>query len=147
MKAPSPASHRPRGFQLRLVPTGPDAYGVRLEETDPDGAASHVVVEADSAQVHRVLPAVVGAVKTSGQAKTVLSSTRRAPIRLREEPGVRLGLLLLAAAPVRKTRRLQEFGDAVTTLTAEEAYYWYAKVTGPDSQRLRRALRLFLAGE
>ena len=104
-------------------------------------------MEADSDQVHRVLPAVVGAVKTSGQSKTVLSSTRRAPIRLREEPGVRLGLLLLAAAPVRKARRVQEFGDAVTTLTTEEAYYWYAKVTGPDSRRLRRAFRLFLAGE
>lgn len=141
------AAERPRGFRLRVLPNGTEGYGIRLEEADGTVTARGVVVEADAARVDRMLPAVLAAVRTSGYPKTALSPTRRGPITLREEPGVRLALLLLAAGPVRKARRVQDLGDAVAALTAEEAYYWYAKATGPDGPRLQRALRLFLARE
>ncbi len=93
------------------------------------------------------MPSLLDAVRLSGHAKTVLSAGRQEPIRLKEEAGVRLGVLLLAVKPLSKGRRLQEMADAVAAMTAEESYYWYAKVNQPEASRLRRALRLFLAEE
>ena len=64
-----------------------------------------------------------------------------------EEAGVRLGLVLLATDPIVKSRRLQEITEGVANMTGEETYYWYAKAVGSNADRVRRALRLFLADE
>jgi len=93
------------------------------------------------------MPALLEAVRKSGHAKTVLSPTRKRPVILEEEAGVRLGLLLLAIERVSKPRRIEDMRDGVAAMSGEETYYWYAKVTGNEGRRHRRALRLFLAGE
>ena len=93
------------------------------------------------------MPSVLRAVKASGHAKTVMSAARAKPIPLIEEEGVRLALLFIASAPVTKTRRIEEMASAVASMSTEEAYYWYAKCTGADADRIRRALRTFLSEE
>jgi len=138
---------RPRGFLLRVLPEGADEFGVVLDETNGHGQALSMVARADAPVVRRLLPALVGAVKASGHSKGVLSAGRKSPIRLNEEPGVRLGLALMAIAPLTKARRIQEISDGVASMAAEEAYYWYAKATGVDGVRRLRALRLFLSEE
>lgn len=136
-----------RGFHLLIEPADRDKYAVGLQETNGYPGSGRIVAKANADHVRRVMPSLLEAVRHSGHPKTVLSSSRRTPISLREEAGVRLGLVLLAADPIVKSRRLEGMAEGVSDMTAEEAYYWYAKVTGPDGRRLRRALRLFLVEE
>jgi hypothetical protein len=136
-----------RGFRLVLRPVGQDLYEIALEETNGTVGPGSVVVRAGTSQVRQVMPAIADAVRVSGHAKTVLSPHRQRPISLKEEAGVRLGLVLVATQPIAKARRIQEMADAVAGMTSEEVYYWYAKVTGSEGSRLQRSLRLFLSKE
>jgi hypothetical protein len=52
---------------------------------------------------------------------------------------------MITTAPIAKARRVDAMISGIAAMTAEEAYYWYAKATGPDAARIRRSLRLFLA--
>lgn len=136
-----------RGFRLVLEPLEQDYYGLVLEETNGAIENTRVVVRAGNTQVRQVMPAITDALRKSGHAKTILFSQRQKSITLKEEPGVRLGLVLVATRPVEKARRIQEMTDGVAAMTSEEVYYWYAKVTGAEGKRLQRSLRLFLSQE
>lgn len=146
----TPASkHRKvRGFRLRLLPVGPDEYSLALEETN--GSAESVpslISRTDADHTRRVLPSVLNAVRASGHAKSIVSAHRAKPVPLSEPEGVRLALILIATGPISKARRVDKMASAVEKMSTEEAYYWYAKCTGPDAARVRRALRVFLAEE
>jgi hypothetical protein len=144
---PAPAA-KVRGFSLQLQPAGPDEYGLVLEETNGSAATPPMLVaRADPDHTRRVLPSLINAVRASGHPKTVLFTHRAKPVPLREEDGVRLALLLIASGPVSKARRIEEMAAAVSGMSTEEAYYWYARCTGPEASRIRRALRVFLAEE
>jgi len=140
-------SSKPRGFRLLIHPAEIDTYGVALEEMNGSPAAGRIIARATPDHARRIMPSLLEAVRASGHSKTILSSSRRTPITLAEEAGVRLGLVLLATDRIVKSRRLEEMTEGVASMTGEETYYWYAKVTGRESRRLRRALRLFLAEE
>ena len=143
-----PPVKRVRGFQLCVQLSGPDDYGLLLEQTNGSAATAPLrVTRADPAHTRRLMASVLRAVKASGHAKTVMSAMQAKPVPITEEEGVRLALLFIASAPVTKTRRIEEMVSVVASLSTEEAYYWYAKCTGPDASRIRRAFRLFLAGE
>jgi len=50
--------------------------------------------------------------------------------------------------PLHKVSRMEEIISGIDRMSDEEAYYWYAKCTnGRNAQRLRKALRILLAGE
>ena len=137
-----------RGFRLNVLPEGGDSYGVLLEETNGDAMKPPVpVVHLDALRSRRVMASLLGAVKASGLPKSALSPARRKPLPLTEEAGVRLALVLVATAPIRRARRAEAMADAVEAMSVEEAYYWYARSIGTDAARIRRALRLFLAGD
>ncbi len=143
-----------RAFRLHLVPAPArpgegDRYGIRLEEAYADGerTLAATVASATPLQASRVLDALVVSVRTSGHQAGVLSATRKKPIPLDEAAGVRLALALLAARPVSKPDRIRRIVAGVSLMSTEETYYWYAKAVGPDADRVRRALRLFLAEE
>ncbi|MGB0091185.1 MAG: hypothetical protein WBP81_01395 [Solirubrobacteraceae bacterium] len=53
----------------------------------------------------------------------------------------------MATSPISKTRRIDKMASVIEGMSTEEAYYWYAKCTGPNAARVRRALRVFLAEE
>lgn len=143
-----------RAFRLNLVPAGAragegDRYGIRLEEAYADGerTLAATVASATPLQTARVLDALVAAVRASGHQAGVLSATRQKPIPLDEAAGVRLALALLAAQPISKPDRIRCVVAGVSMMSTEETYYWYAKAVGPEAERVRRALRLFLAEE
>jgi hypothetical protein len=138
------ASNR-RRFTLTLQ-AGPDeTYGFSLNEARAANGESCRVAHVDHKRGRRLLGPLVESVNASGYPKTVLHAGRRDALSLREEDGVRLGLLMLATAPVSKLRRVDSMISGINAMTTEEAYYWYAKATGPDASRIRRSLRLFLA--
>lgn len=91
--------------------------------------------------------ALAGAVTASKHARTILSPTRRAPIPLTEDAGVRLALTYLATAPITKPDRSDTIRNGIDAMTSEEALYWYAYCTGPSGSRALRALRTLLAEE
>ncbi len=136
-----------RGFRLLITDPSGEGYGVALEETNGSSGEAKLVARASLGGARHVMPALLEAARKSGHVKTVLSSARRQPVVLDEEAGVRLGVLLLAAERVSKPRRIEDMTNGVASMTGEETYYWYAKVTGPGGRRHRRALRLFLAEE
>lgn len=143
-----PAPQRPRGFRLLVRPEGPDAYGLRLEETNGRPETPPMLVcELDWRAVRRILPSVMEAVRASRLARSVLGPQRQKPVVLDESAGVRLALALLATGPVSKRGRVDVMAAAVADMSTEEAYYWYAKCMGPQAARARRALRLLLAEE
>ena len=143
-----PASHRPRGFRLLVRPEGPDAYGLRLEETNGRPATPPVLVgELDWKATRRILPSVLEAVRASRLPRSILGPQRQKPIVLDESAGVRLALVLVATGPVSKHGRVDAMAAAIADMSTEEAYYWYAKCMGPQAGRARRALRILLAEE
>ena len=76
--------------------------------------------------------------------RTIVSPTRKAPIQLTEDAGVRLTLTALAVAPLSKASRVEAIRIGIDAMTSEEALYWYAYCTGPDANRALKALRMLL---
>ena len=136
-----------RGFRLLVERADSDRYGLALQETNGTGEHARIVARSDSTHTPRVLTSVLAALRESDVQKTTLGPQRRAPIGLAEPAGVRLALVLMATRPVAKSSRIHDIVEGVAAMTTEEAYYWYAKCTGPDLRRARRALRILLAEE
>ena len=139
---------KPRGFELLVEPSGSDAYGVRLLETNGSGATAPIrLTHLPPVRVERVMPHLLSAIRESRLPNSTLSAQRQKPIRLEESAGVRLALVMLATAPLSKWARVEAVAAGIQGMTTEEAYYWYAKCVGPEGRRARRALRLLLAEE
>jgi hypothetical protein len=137
-----------RGFRLVVEPAGAEAYGLRLEETNGSSARPPVnVARADARGTRRVVESVLAALRDSRLPRSSLAVKRRKPLVLAESAGVRLALVLIATAPLVKPERIEAVAGGVASMSTEEAYYWYAKCTGREYARARRALRMFLAEE
>ena len=76
---------------------------------------------------------------------------RRANLKLKEDCGIRLGLLMKAVKPLRKLSRIQAVIEGVEGMSREETAYWFSKaVNSPDDAERRRAMkamRILLARE
>jgi len=119
-----------------------------LEETNGRPETPPTLVhELNWKAARRILPSVMEALRASRVPPNVLGPQRRKPVKLHESAGVRLALVLLATGPVSKHARVYAMAAAITNMSTEEAYYWYAKCMGPQANRVRRALRLLLAEE
>ena len=141
------SARRPRSFTLTVEATGHETFGLLLEEHANGDAAPALRVSADALRVQRLLDSVLDALRESKVPPTALTAQRRKPLTLAESSGVRLALVLLATAPVTKRERVAAMQAGVHAMSTEEAYYWYAKCSGKDAARTRRALRLLLADE
>lgn len=137
--------HPRRTFSLLVVPDERNGYGLDVLATTND--QTERVIGLSGSKLDRLRSAVSGAVTDSKHARTVLSPTRKAPIELTEDAGVRLALVALAAAPIRKASRVEAIRHGIDSMTGEEALYWYALVTGPNASRALQSLRLLLAEE
>jgi len=77
-----------------------------------------------------------------------LQRGRKAPFRLSEEDGVRLGLLFLAVKPLHKLARIEAVSERIRSMEPEELYYWFSKGTSTaEGHRAQRALRILIAEE
>ena len=127
-------------FELRLFHHGDAGFGVELTQ-DRNGQVERKVVRCWGTNLLAVNDHLLIALKAAGYRPTDLKRTRRKPFTLPESVGVRLGLLLMAVKPLRKTRRIEDVSMAVRELADDEAFYWYAKTT--DNRHGRRAQRAF----
>jgi hypothetical protein len=69
-------------------------------------------------------------------------------VPLDEAAAIRFALAVNAAAPLTRPIRRLTVIEGLSTMSDEEAYYWYAKTTRKDSgRRALRALRILLADD
>jgi len=142
-------------FELRVIPDGLSDYWLALYEmparTRNLEGNSHewrLVVRVHGTPMRAVIDQVLSAIKQAGYRASDLSRSRKAPFQLSEEPGVRLGLLMHAVKPLRKTARMTDISERVRAMTEEEAYYWFSKTADKDiGRRCRKAMRILLSPE
>jgi len=142
-------------FELRVVPEGPSDYWLALYEMPArsrnlEGNSSEwqLVVRVRRTPMRAMLDQVLMTIKKAGYRASDLSRSRKAPFRLEEEPGVRIGLLMLALKPLRKASRMSDISEQVQAMAEEEAYYWFSKTTDTNiGRRCRKAMRILLARE
>ena len=145
---------RRRAFRLNIerVPVPGDGAGplrhpargvLRRRGKDPSGGRCH----ATPLQTARVLDALVAAVRASGHQAGVLEPDARSPHPARRTRRRSPRACSARREPIAKPARIRRMVAGVRWMSAEETYYWYGKAVGPDADRVRRALRLFLAEE
>ncbi len=129
-------------FELRVVPEGEADLRIELYQEQNGSFKPRRVASARGFQLQAVADHLLDALRSAGYRPSDLRRTQRKSLRLPEEVGVRLGLVLLAIKPLRKIRRIEEVSAAVRAMSPEEAYYWFAKCTDPDhGLRAQRAFR------
>jgi hypothetical protein len=145
--------HR-RGFELviqRDENRRDGRYDIHLVETNGRAQHRRVVARLAADRLDAAQPALAEALRTSGQTKTALKPTRKTPVELAEEAGVRAALALAAISGVTKPGRTARLLDGVSRLSNEECFYWYAHTVGTSDptvgRRRLKALRIFLAEE
>jgi hypothetical protein len=141
-------------FELRVEPGKATDYGLALyrlsgrREEDGDDGRWQFVVRVEGVPMRATVDQVLATIKQAGYRPTDLARNRKVPFALSEELGVRLGLLMLAVKPLRKTARMADVSEHIRGMTAEEAYYWFSKVTDAgQGRRSQKALRILLAKE
>jgi hypothetical protein len=142
-------------FELRIVTESPEDYGLSLyrmpargESPNGSGHDWRQVVSVHGTPMRAVMDQILSAIKQAGYRPSDLSRGRKAPFLLSEEAGVRLGLLMLAVKPLRKSSRMAEISEQIQSMASEEAYYWFSKMTDHQvGRRSQKAMRILLAKE
>jgi hypothetical protein len=142
-------------FELRVMANGDAHYGLALFQHPQRGRdsgdaldAPKMVVKVHGTPMKAVLDQILAAIKKAGYKPSDLSRGRKEPFVLPESLGVRLGLLLLAVKPLRKSSRMSDISEQIQGMTEEEAYYWFSKVTDRSrASRSQKAFRILLATE
>ena len=142
-------------FELRVVLDQRQDYGLSLyrmpargENVNGSGHDWRQVVFIHGTPMRAVMDQVLSAIKQAGYRPSDLSRGRKAPFLLSEELGVRLGLLMLAVKPLRKSSRMTDISEQVQSMASEEAYYWFSKATDHHfARRSQKAMRILLARE
>jgi len=142
-------------FELRVVTDQPQEYGLSLcrmpargESVNGCGHDWRQVVGINGTPMRAVMDQILMAIKQAGYRPSDLSRGRKAPFLLSEELGVRLGLLMLAVKPLRKSSRMTDISEQIQSMASEEAYYWFSKMTDHRAgRRSQKAMRILLAKE
>jgi hypothetical protein len=144
----APTKQRALTFELQVMAAGhAKQFGVELAEVGSSNGQPALRIKLGERATARIITSVLAALRESKLKPAQLSAGRRKPLRLLEPAGVRLALVILGSAPISRRGRVTEIEEGVAAMSTEEAYYWYAKCTGREALRSRRALRLLLSDE
>ena len=144
-----------RTFELRVEVEQTGDYGLALyrlpargESRNGSGDGWQLVARVHGTPMRAVMDQILAALKQAGYRPSDLSRSRKVPFQLSEERGVRLGLLLLAVKPLRKSTRMTDISEQIQSMAEEEAYYWFSKVSDHQvGRRSQKAMRILLARE
>jgi len=146
-------------FEVRVVADRSPDYALALYQEPHRGKPRdkrkaavngdwRLVARINGVPMRSVMDQILAAIKQAGYRASDLSRSRQEPFALKEEAGVRLGLLFLAVKPLRKPTRMSDISDQIAGMTDEEAYYWFSKTTSVHhGRRAQKALRILLAKE
>jgi hypothetical protein len=133
-----------RVFRVHVLSAGDDGLRLRLEESLGDQDIAFRVA-ASTKITRRLGPDLISLLQAARVKTDRLAPTGERPIALPQPIGVRLALLLMACAPMRRFDRTQAIARGITGMGDEEAYYWYARCRNASGSRALRALRILLA--
>ena len=126
-------------FRLRADLGEAEFCDLLLVRADAESGASRI----SARQAQWLMPTFTG-ILGARQAEVVL---RGGEVGLSELAALRLGLLFALVEGVYSWKALINLGAAVSSLSVEECYYFYAKVNGTQRRgAVRKGLRLMLAG-
>jgi hypothetical protein len=142
-------------FELRVEANGNGDYGLALFREPARGESSNgqhselqLVIRVHGTPMRAVMDQILATIKQAGYRPSDLARNRKTPFQLSEEPGVRLGLLMMAVKPLRKSARMTDISEQVQSMADEEAYYWFSKMTDHRvGRRSQKAMRILLARE
>ena len=142
----------PSPFELRVFPVNQSEYGIELfqRQKEPERKRKKLkrLVRVWGVPFSLTLEPLISALRQNGYKPTSLNRNRKMPFALDEETGVRLGLLLMAVKPLRKTTRIEHISNAIRNMGVEETYYWFSRCTTDESKRRsQKALRILQASE
>lgn len=141
-------SAKRRGFRVTVTRSDGTNFGLTIAETNGLPENTKLVAAVRPADFPRLSETIQAVLRASKKPATTIGPSRQKPIDIDEAPGVRLALTALAVEPVRRRDRSREIVEGIASMSDEEAYYWYAKVTHPDAGARRlRALRLLLSDD
>jgi hypothetical protein len=147
-RATSSPKEKRRGFLVTVTQSDGTSYGLSIAETNGQPDHTNLVATVRPVDLARLNETVQAVLRASKRPVTSIGPSRQKPIDIDEAPGVRLALTALAVEPVRRRDRSREMVDGIASMSDEEAYYWYAKVTHPAAGgRSLRALRLLLSDD
>lgn len=106
----------------------------------------HRQVSLSHENVNRIRPALLEAMRANHLPPSTMAEWNVAPIRLDEEWGVRVGLMLRLVGPVKQQEKVQAMVEGVLAMGREEALYWYAKCFNGRGPHYTSGLRVCLAG-
>lgn len=89
---------------------------------------------------------VLDALRTNHHRPAALEHARSSCLALSEESGILLTLLFKAIGSLANPDHICALQHAILAMSSEEAYYWFAKCTGPDGRRGVHALRILCGG-
>ena len=144
----APAKQRPLAFELQVTAAGDaEQFGVVFAEVGSSNGEPALRIKLGERATARIITSVLTALRESKLKPARLSPTRKKPLKLSEPAGVRLALTMVGTAPLSQRVRIAKVEEGVAAMSTEETYYWYAKCTGREGSRSRRALRLLLSDE
>lgn len=147
-RATATPKEKRRGFRVTVTQSDGNSFGLRIAETNGQPDHTNLVATVRASDLSRLNDTLQAVLRASKKPVTSIGPSRQKPVDIDEAPGVRLALTALAVEPVRRRDRTREIIDGVASMSDEEAYYWYAKVTHPDAgARSLRALRLLLSDD
>ncbi len=136
-----------RQILLYVIPRKDGTYGVELRQriNGKSGVREIPIVRIWGRPMEVATELILESLRRSGYRLSDLHRNRKVPFELREEWGVRLGLVFLALKPMRKFTWMERIAEAIRSMPDEEAYYWFSKCT--SSRRAQVALRTMLQSE
>lgn len=139
-------------FQLAVEPLPNASYALSILQR-PFPAEHHgrdlpyvPVGSVDGLAVVSTQDLVLDVLRSNQHKPTVLAHARPSRLGLSEESGVRLSILFQAISPLSNLDHMRALQQAIWAMSPEEAYYWFAKCSGPNGHRGVRALRVLCGG-
>lgn len=146
---------RKHAFELRVIPL--DSGDYRLELWEPPPPDSRPIKARRTTPLSRIEGwhlqlaenLVRRALDSNGYRMADLTRTRRTPLRLSEEDGVRLDLAFRAIPSLKRRTRIEDILHGIHEMSREEILYWHAKTSrdnGTLAENGLQALRVLLGG-
>ncbi|MBE9221376.1 hypothetical protein IQ215_01575 [Cyanobacterium stanieri LEGE 03274] len=138
-------------FQLRIVPLKDNHFIIQLYQWDYKKAGEKKRLSPQKVGVLKmnkiilVRDAIYQTLKDNKYDPKTLNNKRKSNYILTESSGINLAILFKTIQPLRKEEKIISIMNSIMAMSHEEAYYWFAKISGDRGNLALRALRILLA--
>jgi len=138
-------------FQLRIAPLKDNHFIIQLYQWDYKKAGEKKRLSPQKVGVLKmnkiilVRDAIYQTLKDNKYDPKTLNNKRKSNYILTESSGINLAILFKTIQPLRKEEKIISIMNSIMAMSNEEAYYWFAKISGDRGNLALKALRILLA--